>query len=188
MSYLFAIDSRSYLAQSCHEWALAHVREYAWIVCALAPNTPIAPSDETMGVLRLLHSLVEVDLPPFVNDFHHKIEVNLDQKTFIFSLFVHHVFFQMALMYELLQNCFVQNDFMNFFYLFFEVCEYIVWGHVPPSISFFFLHLDSWCWKSNLKAYVPSQLVRWPIALLHAHWLFSLRIFARSILVFISLM
>jgi hypothetical protein len=30
--------------------------------------------------------LVEVDLPPFVDDFHPKMDFVLDKKTFIFSL------------------------------------------------------------------------------------------------------
>jgi hypothetical protein len=39
-----------------------------------------------MGVLCLLHPLANVDLPPFVDDFHLEIEVTLDRKTFVFAL------------------------------------------------------------------------------------------------------
>jgi hypothetical protein len=60
-------------------------------------NTPRGPYDETMGVLHLLYSLVEVDFPPFVNDFHFKMEVIVDRKTFIFALVHSPCLFFMAL-------------------------------------------------------------------------------------------
>jgi hypothetical protein len=31
-----------------------------------------------MGILRLLHPLVEVDLPPFIDDFHPETKVTLN--------------------------------------------------------------------------------------------------------------
>jgi hypothetical protein len=39
-----------------------------------------------MGVLCLLHPLVEVDLPLFVDDFYLETEVILDQDAFVFAL------------------------------------------------------------------------------------------------------
>jgi hypothetical protein len=58
-----------------------------------------------MGVLRLLHPLAKVDLPPFVDDFHPKAKVILDQETFVFVL-VHslHLSFDgpSSMVYELL--------------------------------------------------------------------------------------
>ncbi len=39
------------------------------------------------------------------------------------------------MVYELLQNCFVFNDSINGFDLFFEICKHIVCGHVHPSVS-----------------------------------------------------
>ncbi len=30
-----------------HTWALAHIGEYVWTICAWTPNTFVAPSDET---------------------------------------------------------------------------------------------------------------------------------------------
>jgi len=39
------------------------------------PNTFVAPSNETTGVLHLFHPIAEVDISPFVNDFHPKMEV-----------------------------------------------------------------------------------------------------------------
>jgi hypothetical protein len=38
------------------------------------------PFDETTRVFRLLLPLVEIDLPPFVDDFHPEIEVSLDRE------------------------------------------------------------------------------------------------------------
>jgi hypothetical protein len=66
------------LAQLCRARALAHVGEYIRVVCTPTPSTFIAPFNETMGVLHLLHPFVEVDFPPFVDDFHLETEVILD--------------------------------------------------------------------------------------------------------------
>jgi hypothetical protein len=41
------------------------------------------------------------------------------------------------MVYDLLRNCFVLEDFANGFDYFFEICGHIDHGHVPPSI----LHL-----------------------------------------------
>jgi hypothetical protein len=46
------------------------------------------------------------------------------------------------MVYELLQDYFVPDDFASDFDLFFKVCGDIVRGHVPPLVSFF-LHLNS---------------------------------------------
>jgi hypothetical protein len=43
-----------------------------------------------------------------------------------------------SMVYEFLQDCFVPDDSMNGFDLFFEVCGHIVWGHIPPLISCLF--------------------------------------------------
>jgi hypothetical protein len=45
------------------------------------------------------------------------------------------------MVYELLWDCFVPDDFANGFDLFFEICGHIVRGHVPPSISCLFFAL-----------------------------------------------
>jgi len=80
------------------------------MVCALALSTPIAPSDETRRVFWFLHLLAEVDLPPFVDDFHLETKVILDQKTFI-SILACSPHFSFGgpsnMVYELLQNYFV---------------------------------------------------------------------------------
>jgi len=97
-----------------------------------------APSDETMGVLCLFHPLVEVDLNPCMDDFHLETKVILDQGAFIFALACSPCLFSnglLGIVYELLQDCFVPDDFANGFNLFFKVCGHIVQGHIPPSIS-----------------------------------------------------
>jgi hypothetical protein len=48
-----------------HVQALTHVREYTRVICALIPNTPIAPFYETTRILRHLHPFAKVDIPPF---------------------------------------------------------------------------------------------------------------------------
>jgi hypothetical protein len=91
-----------------------------------------------MGVLCFVHPLIEVDLPLFIDDFHLKIEITLNQKAFNSAL-VHSPHFSsngpLSVVYELLRDYFVQNDFMSGFDLFFEICEHIVESHVPLSIS-----------------------------------------------------
>jgi hypothetical protein len=39
------------------------------------------------------------------------------------------------MVYKLLWNYFILDDFMSGFNLFFKVCEHIVRNHVPPSVS-----------------------------------------------------
>jgi hypothetical protein len=45
---------------------------------ALAPNILAVPFDNTRATFHLLHPLIEVDLPPFVDDFHLETKVTLD--------------------------------------------------------------------------------------------------------------
>jgi hypothetical protein len=52
----------------------------------LAANTLAAPLVETIADLCHLHPLDEVDLAPFVNDFHLEMDFVLDRKAFIFTL------------------------------------------------------------------------------------------------------
>jgi hypothetical protein len=44
------------------------------------------PFEDTTRVLPLVHPLAKVDIFLFINDFHPKMEITLDQKTFIFAL------------------------------------------------------------------------------------------------------
>jgi hypothetical protein len=55
-------------------------------MCALAPNTLVAPLAKTIATLHHFHPLPEVDLPTHVNDFHPKTNLVLDRKAFIFAL------------------------------------------------------------------------------------------------------
>jgi hypothetical protein len=74
-------------------------------------NTLVAPFDEIVKILCLLHPLVEVDFPPFVDDFHLEMTITLDQKAFIFNLAHSSRFFSngpSSMVYELLRNCFVK--------------------------------------------------------------------------------
>ncbi len=105
---------------------------------ALAPSTHAAPSVETITTFCHFHPLVEVDLPPFVNGFHPKTNRVLDKKAFIFALTCSpHLPFNgpSGMVYELLQDCFVIDDFAGGFEFFFEICKHITCGHVPPLVS-----------------------------------------------------
>ncbi len=57
------------LAWLHHARAFAHIGEYVQVICALVPNTPMAPLTKNIVTLHHLHLLAKVDLPPFVNDF-----------------------------------------------------------------------------------------------------------------------
>jgi hypothetical protein len=65
-------------------WAFVHVGEYAQAIHALIPNTPTTPFNETTWVLRFFHPFIEVDFPPFVDDFHPEMKVILNQEAFYF--------------------------------------------------------------------------------------------------------
>jgi hypothetical protein len=39
-----------------------------------------------MRVFHFFHPIVEVDFPPFVDDFHLEMEVTLDREAFVFAL------------------------------------------------------------------------------------------------------
>jgi hypothetical protein len=104
-------------------------------------NTLATLFNETLGVVCLLHPLAKVNLPLFVNDFHPKIEVTLNQDAFNFDfVFLSHFSLDgpSSMVHELLRNYFVPNDSTSGFNLFFEVCGHITQGHVPLSISHLF--------------------------------------------------
>jgi hypothetical protein len=114
-----------------------------------------------MKVFRLLHLLVEVDLAPFVDDFHLKTQIILDQRTFISALACSPPFSfvgPLGMVYELLQNYFVPNDFTSGFDLFFEVCA--MWAHCSRSCSTFSIAFAFYISTPNIKkksleAYIP---------------------------------
>jgi len=84
-----------------------------------------------------LHPLAEVDLPPFVDNFHPKIDV-LDREAFISTLTRSSCLSSNSpsnMVYELFQEYFVLNDFVSGFDIFLKICMHIVHGHVPPSVS-----------------------------------------------------
>jgi hypothetical protein len=85
------LDSTSYSTplpstQLHYAQTFAHVGEYVWTICALSLNTLATPSNKTTKVFCFLHQLVEVDFPPFIDDFHLEMKVSLDRKTFIYVL------------------------------------------------------------------------------------------------------
>ncbi len=102
---------------------------------ALAPNIPTTPLIETIAALCHLHPLVEVDHPPFVDDFHPKTDGVFNRKTFIFVLthFTHLSFGSpSSMVYELLWDCFVPNDFIGVFEFFLT--------YVSTSLMVMFFH------------------------------------------------
>jgi len=99
------------------------------------PTLFVTPSTETIATFCHLHPLVEVDLPPFVNNFHLETNLVLDKKIFIFTLtcFPHLSSNDpSSMVYELLWDCFDPNDFANGFDFFFK--------HVGTSLVVMFFH------------------------------------------------
>jgi hypothetical protein len=85
----------------------------------------VAPSIETIVAFCHLHPLVEVDFHPFVDDFDLEMDLVLDRKAFIFALMYSPPLSSRGLssmVYELLQYCFVPDDFVSGFDIFFEIC------------------------------------------------------------------
>jgi hypothetical protein len=79
----------------------------------LAPNILSTPSTETIMALHHFHPSVEVDLPPFVDNFHPKIDLVLDIEAFIFALTRSpHLSFNgpSNMVYEFLRDYFVLNN------------------------------------------------------------------------------
>jgi hypothetical protein len=97
-------------------WALVHVGEYAQTMRALALSIHVAPLVKTIATFCHLHPLTEVDLPPFVDDFHPNIDIVLDIKAFISAL-THSPHLSSgspsSMVYELLLDCFVPHDFAS---------------------------------------------------------------------------
>jgi hypothetical protein len=61
---------------------------------------------------------LRLTFPPFVNDFHPKTDFVLDKKTFIFALTCSSCLSfdgPSSMVYELLQDCFILDDFANGF-------------------------------------------------------------------------
>jgi hypothetical protein len=100
----------------------ANVREYVKVMCALVLNILMVLFNEATITFHFLHPSIKVDLPPFVNDFHSKTKVALDQKTFISAL-THSPCLScvglLNMVYELLQYYFILDDFTSGFELFF---------------------------------------------------------------------
>jgi hypothetical protein len=78
----------------------------------------VAPSVETIATFHHIHPLVEVDLPPFVNNFHPKMDLVLDKEAFIFAL-THFPCLSSksfsSMVYELLHDCFDPNGSISGF-------------------------------------------------------------------------
>jgi hypothetical protein len=115
------LQQEVWLVLSCWH-TLANVREYVQVMCALVLNILMVLFNEATLTFHFLHPSIKVDLPPFVNDFHSKTKVALDQKTFI-SVLAHSPCLSyvgpLNMVYELLQYYFILDDFTSGFELFF---------------------------------------------------------------------
>ncbi len=133
------------LTQLCLTWAFGHVGEYVQVVRTLFHNNPSTPSLETITTFWHFHPLAKVDLLPFVNDFHLEMNLVLDKKAFIYMLpcFPRLSFNNpSSMVYELLKDCFVLDNYGNDFDIFFEICGHIIRVNVLPLVSHLFVALQ----------------------------------------------
>ncbi len=123
------------LAWLCHERALGHVGEYIWVIHAWAPSTRVATSNDTMGVLWLLHPFVEVDVLHFVDDFHlHEGYFRWGNICFCFGSFTMSFFgwpFRYGVWIFMRLFCF------RWFYKWFQPLFRGMWAHCSKSCSTF---------------------------------------------------
>jgi hypothetical protein len=140
----------------CHAHALAHVKEYVQLAHALALNIFAAPSVETITAFRHFHPLAEVDLPPFVDNCHPKMDLVLDRKAFIFAL-THSQRFSfdgiLDMVYELLWDCFVVDDYasgFDFFLRYVDISFVVMFLHQYHA---YLLHCNYWLWRNKSKTF-----------------------------------
>jgi len=101
----------------------------------LAPYTHATPLAKTIATLHHFHPLVKVDLPPFVDDFNPKTDLVLDREAFIYVVMYSPRLSSNSpsnMMCELLQYCFVPDDFASGFEFFYR--------YVGTSFMVMFLH------------------------------------------------
>jgi hypothetical protein len=90
-------------------------------------STLVTPFDKILRILCFLHPLVEVDFPPFVDDFHLEMIVTLDRNAFIFNLIHSSCLFLVAFWVWCMNfyGIVLSNDFVNGFDIFSKVCGHI---------------------------------------------------------------
>jgi len=156
--------------QWCYARAFVHLGGYARAVRTLAPSFPTVPLTKTIVALHHLHPLAKVDLPHFVNNFHPEIDLVLDKEAFIYVL-THFLCFSsggfLGMVYELLWNYFVPNDFASNFDLLKKICRHIVHGHVLPSISHMFVTSQLLVLEKQIGGVQPiaiGEVIYWIVA------------------------
>jgi hypothetical protein len=85
---------------------------------ALAFNIFMAPLVETITTLCHFYALVKVNLPLFINDFHLEMDFILDKEANIYVLMCSPCLSfssPSSMVYELLWDSFVPDDFINGF-------------------------------------------------------------------------
>ncbi len=141
-----------------YTWALVHVGDYVQIMCALAPNTLATPLTKTIVAFCHLHPLAKVDLHPFVDNFHLETNLILDREAFIYALTCFPRLSSSgpsAMVYELLQDCFVPNDFVSGFNFFLKYLGTLFVVMLFHQYHICLLHHNYWLWKNKLKAFNP---------------------------------
>jgi len=101
----------------CRTQTFAHVGEY------VQPMHALAPLAKTIAALHHVHPPAKVDIPPFVNYFHPKMDFILDRDAFISALtsFPHLSSNSPSNMaYQFLQDYFVLDDSISGFVFFFK--------------------------------------------------------------------
>ncbi len=150
------------LAWLCHIQTFVHVGDYIQAMHTLAPNTPTTPSAETIMTLCHLHPLVEVDLPPFVEDFHPEMDLVLDRETFIYALTCSpHLSFgnPSSMVYGFLCDWFVLDDFISgfdFFWRYVGILLVVIFLHQYHA---YLMHYNYWFCRKRVEGVWPIMII-----------------------------
>jgi hypothetical protein len=134
---MFGVDSKSY--PTSINMIMSHIS--LWLCREVHLNNTCTSFEQTCNPIRCDHesllfslSTCKVDFLSFIDDFHLETKVILNREAFIFTLAYSSRLFSTGLLdmvYELLWNCFVLDDFMGGFDFFFKLRGHIIRGHIP---------------------------------------------------------
>jgi hypothetical protein len=121
----------------------------------------MVPLVKTIVAFRHLHPLVKVDFPPFVNYFHPEMDLILDREAFISTL-THFPHLSSSdpssMVYQLLWDCFVPDDFANGFVFFFRYASMSFVVMFLHQYHVYLLHHDYYLQK-NIQSIMIKKVI-----------------------------
>jgi hypothetical protein len=108
--------------------------------------------------------LPKVDLPPFVNDFHPKMDLVLDKETFIYVWHIHYIFHLVVFWLWCMSFCKIVLSLMTLLVtliFFWNMWAYSLWLCSSIDIMLACCIATNGCGRNKLKVFGPSWLNRW---------------------------